>query len=185
MENMNDIVNKLVEDIDIPEDIPVAYEVWAIGYDEDRTVDASEMYITAFTDPDEAVAYAKGLTAADILTFAEETCVSSEAYADVEGIIVEVETTVLDENNDSINIGTVYRSKLELFEEVPDFVCLSNNEFEVIEETGNIQIPCNILKEYNKNDIITVLFTDEEKPWPIEYKIISKTTSGYYICEFV
>jgi hypothetical protein len=111
--------------------------------------------------------------------------VGSEAYVDIEGIIIEVETTVLDENNDSVNVGTVYRNKLELFEEVPDFVCLSNTDYEVIEETGNIQIPWAVLKDYNKNDIITVLFTDEEKPWPIEYKIISKTTAGYYICEFV
>ena len=185
MENMNDIVNELVEDIEIPADVPVAYEVWAIGYDEDGTVDASEMYITAFTDPDEAVAYAKELTAADILTFAEESSVCSEAYMDIEGIIVEVETTVLDENSDSVNIGTVYRNKLELFEEVIDFVCLSNNEYEVVEETSYIQIPCAILRDYNKNDVITVIFTDEEKPWPIEFKIISKTTAGYYICEFV
>jgi hypothetical protein len=185
MENMNDIVNELVADIDIPEDVPVAYEVWAVGYDEDGTVDTSEMYITAFADPDEAVTYAKGLTAADILVFAEESPVGSEAYVDIEGIIIEVETTVLDENNDSVNVGTVYRNKLELFEEVPDFVCLSNTDYEVIEETGNIQIPWAVLKDYNKNDIITVLFTDEEKPWPIEYKIISKTTAGYYICEFV
>lgn len=185
MENMNDIVNQLVEDIEVPEDVPVAYEVWAIGYNEDGTVDESEMYITAFTDPDEAVAYAKGITAADVLTFAEESPVGSEAYADIEGIIIEVETVVLDENNDSVNIGTVYRNELELFEEAPDFVCLSNDEYEVIEETGYIQIPSTILKEYNKNDVITVLFTDEEKPWPIEFKIISKTTDGYYICEFV
>ena len=183
MENMNDIVNKLVADIDIPEDVPVAYEVWAIGYDEDGTVDDSEMYITAFTDPDEAVAYAKGLTAADILTLAEESPVGSDAYTDIEGIIVEVETTVLDENNDSVNIGTVYRTKLELFEEVPDFVCLADYDYKVIED-GNIQIPCAILKEYNKNDIITVIFEDEETPWPIEFKIISKT-DDYYICEFV
>lgn len=184
MENMNDIVNQLVEDIEVPEDVPVAYEVWAIGYNEDGTVDESEMYITAFTDPDEAVAYAKGITAADVLTLAEESPVGSEAYVDIEGIIIEVETVVLDENNDSVNIGTVYRNELELFEEAPDFVCLSNDEYEVIEETGYIQIPSTILKEYNKNDVITVLFTDEEKPWPIEFKIISKT-DNYYICEFV
>lgn len=185
MKNMNDLVNELVEDIEIPEDVPVAYEVWAVGYDEDGTIDTSEMYITAFTDPDEAVAYAKGIAAADVLTFAEENPVGSEAYTDIEGIIIEVETVVLDENNDSVNIGTVYRNELELFEEAPDFVCLSNDEYEVIEETGYIQIPSTILKEYNKNDVITVLFTDEEKPWPIEFKIISKTTDGYYICEFV
>ena len=184
MENMNDIVNTLVADIEIPDDVPVAYEVWAIGYDADGIVDTSEMYITAFTDPDEAVAYAKGLTAADILALAEESPVGSEAYADIEGIIVEVETTVLDEDNDSVNIGTVYKNKLELFEEVPDFVCLSNDEYEVIEETGNIAVPSQFLNNYNKGDIVMVLFEDEEEPWPIEYRIIHKNDT-YCICEFV
>ena len=99
--------------------------------------------------------------------------------------MVEIETTVLDENNESVSVGTVYRNMLQRPEEVPEFICLASNEYEVIEETGYIQIPCAILKEYNKNDIITVLFTDDEKPWPIEYKIISKTTGGYYLCDFV
>ena len=56
---------------------------------------------------------------------------------------------------------------------------------EVIEETGNIQISCTLLREYNKNDTINILFTDEEQPVPIAFKIISRTTSGHYICEFV
>ena len=184
MENLNDIVNKLVADIDIPDDVPVAYEVWATAYDEDGTVDASEMCITAFTDPDEAVAYAKGLTAADILTFADESPVGKEAYADIEGIIVEVETTVLDENNDSVNIGAVYRNKFELFEDLPEFVVLSNDEYFVIEETGYIQIPRHIVKEHNKGDVIAVLFEEEETPCPIEYRVISKT-DDYYVCDFV
>jgi hypothetical protein len=37
--------------------------------------------------------------------------------------------------------------------------------------------------EYGREDIY--IFEDEEEPWPITYKIISKTTSGHYICEFV
>ena len=184
MENREDIINELVEDLDIPDDTPAAYEVWATGYDEDGIVAASEMYITAFTDPDEAVAYAKVLTAADILTLAEESPVGSEAYASIEGIIIEVETTVLDENNDSVNIGTVYRNRLELFEEVPEFVVLSNEEYSVIEETGMILVTCELSREYRVGEVITLFFEDETQSGPIEYKIIHKSADGY-ICDFV
>jgi hypothetical protein len=184
MENVDDIINELVEDLDIQDDVPVAYEVWATAYDEDGTVDASEMYITAFTDPDEAVAYAKWLTAASILTFAEESPVCSDAYADIEGVIIEVETTVIDENNDSVNIGTVYRNKLELFEAIPEFVVLSNDDYSIIEETSYIVVTCDLPREYKVGETITLLFEEDEHPWPIKYKIIRKSADGY-ICDFV
>ena len=54
-----------------------------------------------------------------------------------------------------------------------------------IAETGDIKVPCHLLKDYNKNDMIAVIFTENGEPWPIVYKIISKTTDNYYICEFV
>jgi hypothetical protein len=98
-------------------------------------------------------------------------------------ISIEVET-VVGEDEDSMNVGTIYKKQLETFEELPEFVTLTNDEFEIMED-GNIQIPCNILKEYNKNDTIMVIFEDAEFSEPMIYKIISKTTDGYYICEFV
>lgn len=187
MENINDIndlVDKLVEEIDIPEDVPVMYEVWAIGYDEEEQPTSAELLVGTFEDPDAAVSFARDTAIADILGLAED-----EDYigfnVSTRTIRVEVETVVSDGENDTLNIGTVYRNTLELFEEVEDFVCLTNDDYEVIEETGNIRIPCNILKKYNKNDVINVIFTDEDEPQPITYKIISKTTSGHYICEFV
>ena len=183
MENMDAIVNQLVEDLDIPDDVPVAYEVWATAYDEDGTVDALEMYVTAFADPDEAVAYAKGLTAADIQAIAEESPVGSAAYTDMEGIIIEVETVVLDEY-DPVNIGTVYKNKLELTKELPEFVVLSNEEYSVIEETGMILVTCELSREYRVGEAITLLFEEEAQSGPIEYKIIHKSADGY-ICDFV
>ena len=182
MENINDIMNKLVEDIEIPEDVPIMYEVWALGYDEEDQPTDAELLIGTFEDPDEAVCFAKVTTAPNVFEFAEDD--DYHGFDDVYAIHIEVETVVANDDDGMMNIGTIYKKAIELFEEVPDFVCLSNDEYEVIEETGYIQIPRNITKEYNKNDTITVLFTDEEKPWPIEYKIISKT-DDYYICEFV
>lgn len=184
MENMNAIVDELVADIDIPEDVPVMYEVWAIGYDEEDQITDAELLIGTFENPDEAASFARDTSVTGILGLAED-CTYPGFDKSVHTIHVEVETVVASDEDGTMNIGTVYKKTLELFEEAPDYVCLSGNEYEVIEETGMIQIPCVLLKDYNKNDIITVLFIDEEKPWPIEYKIISKTTGGYYICDFV
>jgi hypothetical protein len=183
MKEMNDLVDKLVADIeDTPADVPVVYEVWAIGHDEEDQATEAEMMIASFEDPDQAVAFAKETSLADVVNLAaDDDC---EIPSNVHSISIEVETVVPDDE-ETMNIGTIYRKTLEIYEELPEFVTLSNNEYTVIEETGYIQIPCNILKEYNKNDLINIIFEDEEEPWPITYKIISKTTDGYYICEFV
>ena len=75
MESMNDIVNRLIEDIEISEDVPVMYEVWAIGYDEEDQPTGAELLIGTFEDPDAAVYFAKEVAIADILGLAEaEEC---------------------------------------------------------------------------------------------------------------
>lgn len=183
MDNLNDIVNKLVEDIDIPEDVPVMYEVWAIGYDEEERITDAELLIGTFDDPDAAVSFARDTFTTDVLCLAEEEDYDGFTVA-VNTIHIEVETVVSNDENGTMNIGAIYKKTLELFEETPDFVCLSNDEYTIIEETGYIQIPRHIVKEYDKGDVIAVLFEEEEQPWPIEYKVISKT-DDYYVCEFV
>ena len=187
MKDMNEMVNQLVEDIEIPEDIPVVYEVWAIGFDEEDMPTGASMLLSTFEDPDQAVAYAKDLTLAEVVNLAAEDDYEDLTY-ETHSISIEVETVVpsADEEELNMNVGTVYKKRIEIFEEVPDdFVVLFDDEFEIIEETGLLQIPCSILKDYNKNDVVSIVFGDEEKPWPIDYKIISKTTGGYYICDFV
>ena len=69
MENMNDIVDMLVEDLDIPEDIPVTYEVSAIGFNKEDELTGAYMVLSTFTDPDQAVEYAKAFTLADVIKF--------------------------------------------------------------------------------------------------------------------
>ena len=184
MENMNDIVEELIAELDIPVDAPVMYEVWAVGYDEEDRVTDAELLIGTFDDPDLAESFARDTSTADVLCLAEDEEYNGfNAY--VNTIHIEVETVISDDDNGTLNVGTIYKKTLALFEEVEEFVRLAGNEYEVIEETGNIQIPCAILKEYNKNDTISIIFTDEEQQVPIMFKIIFKTASGYYICEFV
>lgn len=182
--NNEDLLNDIVEDLDdFPEDASVTYEVWAIGHDEDGNSTDAEMLLGICDDPDFAVAYAKGITLADVVNLAADD--NYEGFAtQVHTISVEVETVVPDDCGGTMNIGTIYKKTLEIYEELPEFITLSNNEFEILED-GNIQIPCSILKDYNKNDQITVVFADAEFSEPMTYKIISKTTSNHYICEFV
>jgi hypothetical protein len=185
MENMNDIVNKLVEDIETPEDIPVLYEVWAIGFDEEAELTGASMVLGAFNDPDLAVEYAKMLTLADVVNLAAD-----DEYPDItvetHFISIEVETVIPSDDEDELNmnVGTVYKKRLGIFEELPQYVPLSADDFELM-ENGDIQVPCNILKDYNKNDCFTAIFEDGSVSQPMIYRIISKTTAGYYICEFV
>ena len=186
MKDMNDMVNDLVADIEeVPTDVPFAYEVWAVGYDEENELTGAAMVLRTFADPDQAVEYAKSVTLAGVVNLAAE-----EDYADLacenQSISIEVETVVPSDDEDmNMNVGTVYKRRIQIYEDTPEFVELTRKDYEIVEATGFIQIPCCILKDYNKNDEFTALFVDEEQPWPITYKIISKTTDGYYICEFV
>lgn len=184
MENVNDLVEKLVDDLDeIPADAKVAYEVWAIGYDEEDHVAGAEMFITSFDDPDMAVAYAKELALADVINMAadDECDVTTEVYS----IHIEVETVVPDGDNGTMNIGTIYKKTLEIFEELPEYVTLSSGEGDyVIMDNGDIKVPCSILNDYNINDYFTAVFTDNGRSQPMIYQI-KAIIGNDYVCEFV
>ena len=181
MKNMNDIVEQLVEEIEIPEDVPVVYEVWAIGYDEEDRATEAEMMLATFEDPDQAATFARNIDLADVveLAAADDYIIDDHAYY----LSIEVETVVPD-GDDSMNIGTIYKKTIELFEEMPDYVILGDRDYEVIEETGNIQISSEKFVNYNKDDTVLIIFADEDEPCPIEYKIIVKG-SDFSICEFI
>lgn len=180
MKDLNDIVNELVEDIEIPEDVPVSYEVWAIGYDEEDQVTDAELLLATFEDPDQAANYAKELTLADVVNFAadDECDVTTEVYT----IHIEVETVVPDDEG-TVNVGTIYKKTLEIYEELPDYVVLSADDF-VLLDNGDIMISKNILDKYNENDCFTAIFEDGSVSQPMIYKIKS-TVGETYICEFV
>jgi hypothetical protein len=180
MKDLNDIVNEIVEDLDVSADTQVSYEVWAIGHDEEDNATEAELLLGTFEDPDEAVSFAKSVDLAMVVNLAaDDDCdVTDQAHS----ISVEVETVVADDGGD-MNIGVIYKKTLEIFEELPEFITLSDDEYEVIEDTSFIQIPRELLKDYDRYDLLTIIFSDEEQPWPITCKIIEKTDK-YYICDF-
>ena len=197
MEN-KDLAKHIAEDIDeIPEDTEVTYELWAIGYNADGAVTDTEMFIADFKNPDVAIEFAKKVTMADIVHQAAEEHDGSTPAENVTYISLEVETVVDEDEDGTMNIGTIYKRELWIDgeygdeedapeDEYSEVVPVTAKDYKLLED-GSLEISCDILKNFNKNDMVQIWFTDENKDYhPIlTYKIISKTTGNKYICEFV
>jgi len=196
-EELNQFVTEDLEDFD--EDTPVSYEVWTIGYDKDETITDSDMFVAEFKDPDEAIAYTKNLTLADIVHKATEDPVGVVDYEEIERISIEVETVVNDPDDEAggtMNIGTIYKRELWLDGEYgskedienPDpTVQLKESDYTLLED-GTLKVSCKLLRDFNKNDFVTFNFVAENDDVSIlTYKIISKVIyedGDYYHCEF-
>lgn len=113
MNSINEMVEKLVDSIEeVPADTPVSYEVWAIGYDDENKMTDAEVFLETFTDPDLAVNYAKAVSLADVVhRAADDSCKITDGVC---YISIEVETVVADEN-DTMNVGTVFKKVIEIF----------------------------------------------------------------------
>jgi hypothetical protein len=175
-------VNYIVEDIeDIPEDVTVSYEVWAIGYDGKKAITDTEFLLKELADPDEAVAFAEACTLADILNMSEEEPweATLEDY-EVTSLTIQVETVVNDAEEGTMNVGTIYHKTIQID---PADIHVTSKDYSLSDE-GNLEISCELLKAFNKNDFIKVMFDDEDNNPILTYKIISKTTNNNYICEF-
>ena len=196
MEN-EDLAVHIAEDIeDFPEDTPVSYAIWAIGYANGSEVTDTDMFIKEFSDPDEAVEFAKKLTLADIVHQAAEEHTEAEPTENVSYISIEVETVIEDtENDETMNIGTIYKRELWIDgeygaeEDAPEdayseVVPVTSKDYQLLED-GSLEIGCDVLKDFNKNDMVQIWFTDEDHKSILTYKIISKTTGNKFICEFI
>lgn len=195
MEN-KDLAKFIAEDLDeIPEDAEVTYELWAIGYNADGAITDTEMFVAEFTDPDEAIQRAKQITLADIVHQAAEEHDGSTPAENVTYISLEVETVVDEDEDGTMNIGTIYKRELWIDGEYGDeedapegeyseVVPVTAKDYRLLED-GSLEIDCDILKNFNKNDMVQIWFTDEDHKSILTYKIISKTTGNKFICEFI
>jgi hypothetical protein len=199
-----ELMESIVEDItDIPEDTEVTYEVWALGYDKNDNVTDAEMLIGEFANPDEAVACAEKLTLADIV-FNDDSD-DCELKVPLGYISVEVETVVPDEEDSTMNVGTVYKRDLwldgeygsedclevcldEAAEDLDPIVAITSDDYELLED-GTLKVSCGLLKDFNKNDCLRLQFVGEPESVPIiTYKIISKVEykdGDYYHLDFM
>lgn len=195
MEN-KDLAKFIAEDLDeIPEDAEVTYELWAIGYNADGAITDTEMFIAEFKDPDAAIEFAKKVTMADIVHQAAEEHDGSTPADNVTYISLEVETVVDEDEDGTMNIGTIYKRELWIDgeygdeedapeDEYSEVVPVTAKDYRLLED-GSLEIDCDILKNFNKNDMVQIWFTDEDHKSILTYKIISKTTGNKYICEFI
>ena len=195
MEN-EELVQHITEDLeDFDDNASVTYAVWAIGYDGKSAITDSDMLIGEFTDPDQAVEKAKALTLADIVHQASEEFDGSEPANNVAFISIEVETVVDDGEEGTMNVGTIYKRELWIDgeygneedapeDEYSEVVPVTSKEYRLLDD-GSLEIDCDILKNFNKNDMVQIWFTDEDGKAILTYKIISKTTANKFICEFI
>jgi hypothetical protein len=175
-----ELMQHIVEDLEDFEDTAaVTYEVWALGYDEYDEMTDTEFLLKTFTDPDEAVTYAKSITLADIVNLTSDGSAPDESIVTIQ---VEVETVVADEEG-TTNVGTVYYNTVYKKDEYADVVDLSENDYKLLED-GSIEVSCELLGNFNKNDQVQIMFIDEDPKPILTYRIISKTTADTFICEF-
>jgi hypothetical protein len=179
----------VTEDLeDFEEDVSVRYELWAIGYDTNDRITDAELFLGEFTDPDKTIEKAKNLSFSDVIQLAaEEACVIPDepiAY-----LSIEVETVIEDDNVGTMNIGTIFRRELwvDEFEDnnIDTLIHVKDKDYIISAIDGNLIISCAQFNHLNKNDVIKVQYDDEDNQPILTYKIISKTTSGTFECEFM
>lgn len=200
--NNQELVNSIADEItEIPEDSDVSYEVWAIGYNKNREAVGADLLIKTLNDPNEATKFADKLTITDIIDLDDDIHAGQEitetsVQSDI--ISVEIESVVSYDCDDPVNIGTIYRRDLwvdgeygseenapcyEDEGEYSEVVPVNSKEYKLLKD-GSLELDCEILKDYNKNDLVQIWFTDEDNLSTLTYKIISKTADNKYICEF-
>lgn len=189
-----DLLKHVTEDIeDFDLNAVVTYAVWAIGYTKDSCVTNVDMLIGEFIDPDQAIEKAKALTLADIIHQAVEEDDGTESDESVAYISIEVETVVDDEDEGTMNIGTIYKRDIWLNEEeeqVEDstpVIELQETDYALVED-GMLKVGCTLLKDFNKNDYVKIKFVNENTTYPFTYKIVSKVEyedGNFFHCEFI
>lgn len=182
---MNDVDE--LDDFEVNEEI--VYLVCALGYDAKDDCAGCEVYLKEFGDPDEAIAYAKTVDLETVLQVAagQEQDISEAAY-----FSLEVETVVEceDPEDGTENIDTVYQRELWVDgaygseENVNHFIPLADGEYEILED-NTVKVPCKLLKDFNKNDLVRIYFPDTPG---IDCQIVSKVVcedGDYYHCEMM
>lgn len=177
------LLTDIILDIDeFTEDTKISYEVWALGYDEDIT--EVELLLGTFEDPDDAIQYASIIQKTDIEEFIREEQLDEYLLDSLQYLSIEVET-VVDNDDEMTNASTIYTRNIYLKTE--EDITITRKDYEVLED-GGIKVSKKLLKDFNKNDTIKVLFDDEADRPILTYKIISTVIyedGEYYHLDFM
>ena len=163
----DETVKEILANLDDFDAKDASYEVWAIGYDCDGEITDTELLLGTFENHDEAVQFAAILTWADIRAEADG---AEEFIKTSDMLSIEVETVVNceDEEEGTMNVGTIFAKSMCVF--IED-IRVNSKDFEIVED-DKLKISCKLLKDFNKNDKVKVYFTEEKMI--LTYKIISR-----------
>jgi hypothetical protein len=179
-ETLNEVLDSIEE---IPEDAEVSYEVWALGYYDEGITDV-ELLLGTFEDPDAAVQYASIIQLADIEEHIRTEQLDEFLLKDLSHISIEVETVIDTDEDESMNVGTVYARKIHLDKED---IIITAKDYRIL-EGGNLIISKNLLKDFNKNDMVKIKFDGETDKPVLTFKIVSKVlyeSGEYYHLDFM
>ena len=181
-----ELMNNIVEDLDeVPRDAEVFYAVWALGRDDNNSLTSDEVLLGEFTDPDIAVEYA-GKVDYDLIRemgYGDRDLTTTHFSIEVETVVGDPE----DEDNGTMNIGTIYQRELPLSEESIEedpLVEVTSADYELLDD-GMLKVKRSFMKDFNKDDYIRFKFIDEADTCPLLYKIISTINledGDYFLC---
>jgi hypothetical protein len=180
-----ELMNTIVEDIeDLPEDTEVFYAIWALGYDANNEPTKDEVLVGEFTNPDDAVEYAKALTIKTVneMGFGEPDPNTTYFSIDVETVVGDPD----DEDGGTMNIGTIFKKELRLEPKVTSVV-ISSTDYSILED-GALRVNGALLQGYKPNDIVKFYFIEELGSDVLTYKIMSETVVKgimYVDCELL
>jgi hypothetical protein len=97
----------------LPEDAPIAYEVWAIGYYNKEVTDVAFL-LQVFTEPEDAIEYTKSEALRDAMQIVAEADFDNNITTEINRISVEVETVIDDNADSTINLCTIYKNAFSI-----------------------------------------------------------------------
>lgn len=164
------------------EDFYTEYEVWALGYNNDEEITDTEILLGTFENPDDAVQYISIITQHELLEEAEKQNISIK---DIYYFSLETETVVSDGEGGTMNAGTIHRRNIYVTS--GEDITLNKEDYEIL-DSGELKVSCKLLKDFNKNDTVKILFKDEAGQSLLAFKIISRVLyedGNYYHLEFI
>lgn len=96
----------------LPEDAPISYEVWAIGYTNNNK---KEILLRRFEDSSAAVDYASKVYLLDAVNAIAGN--NKFNYA-TDYVFIEVETVIDDTRGSTVNLGTLFKNNLFMVEKI-------------------------------------------------------------------
>lgn len=183
-----ELMDSIVDEIDDTsvESAKVKYEVWAVSYDSENNPTDEDIFIHAFENPHEALMFANKVdieTLASLGIFISDNLEASYFTIDIASAV----SVGNDFDGEYVIVGSTAVKELLLDKEENDVVAIEKEHYELLDD-GVLKVRCDLLRGFNKNDLVKFQFVCEPQCSPITYKIVSKVEykdGDYYHCDLV